>query len=127
MIGYITLGTNDLARAEKFYNDLFSVWDVKALNLPNPKIRSWHMDSGGAFSVCLPHDDKPASVGNGTMVALNAGNKEMVGKLYHKAIELGGADEGAPGWRGEGEAFYGAYFRDLDGNKICAFFFGGAM
>ena len=69
-----------------------------------------------------PYDGAAATAGNGTMVALAADSREQVDQVYAKAIELGGADEGAAGTRGPEEmGFYGAYFRDLDGNKLCAF------
>ena len=58
-------------------------------------------------------DKRPATVGNGTMVALGAASREQVDAVHAKALELGGSDEGAPGQRWPG--FYAAYFRDLDG------------
>ena len=78
---------------------------------------------GGMFAVCTPHDEQAATVGNGVMVALNAGSQDKVNSLYAKALKLGATDEGEPGPRGEG-GFYGAYFRDLDGNKLAAFTLG---
>jgi predicted lactoylglutathione lyase len=77
----------------------------------------------GMLAVCTPYDEGRASVGNGVMVALTAEAREGVDRLHAKALELGGSDEGAPGPRGDG-GFYGGYFRDLDGNKLCAFCFG---
>ena len=71
------------------------------------------------FSVLQPFDGQAATVGNGCMVALAAGHPEQVQALHARALALGGSDEGAPGPRGTG--FYGAYFRDLDGNKLAAF------
>jgi predicted lactoylglutathione lyase len=71
------------------------------------------------LAVCEPYDNKPATVGNGVMPALTAASKEAVDKTYAKAMEKGATDEGPPGLRGD--TFYGAYFRDLDGNKICVF------
>ena len=69
-----------------------------------------------------PFDKKPATVGNGVMVALEASNAAQVDALHRRALQLGAADEGAPGPRGEG--FYAGYFRDLDGNKLNFFCFG---
>jgi predicted lactoylglutathione lyase len=74
------------------------------------------------MSVIKPYDGKPATVGNGVMIALQASSKEQVDAVYKKAIELGGKDEGPPGPRGP--SFYAGYFRDLDGNKLNAFFIG---
>ena len=71
--------------------------------------------------VMKPFDGKPATVGNGSMVALSADSAEQVAEIHAKALALGGTDEGAPGPRGEG-AFHCGYFRDLDGNKFNAFF-----
>ena len=75
-----------------------------------------------AVSVIKPNDGNPATVGNGMMVALAVGSIEKVDEIHAKALELGGADEGPPGERGEG--FYVGYFRDLDGNKLNAFHYG---
>ena len=77
---------------------------------------SWDKPS---FAVMTPHDGQAATVGNGTMVALVYREPAQVNAMHTKALALGGNDEGAPGDRGGG--FYGAYFRDLDGNKLCAF------
>jgi predicted lactoylglutathione lyase len=76
-----------------------------------------------SIAVTRPYDKQPASKGNGTMVALMTDSRPKVDALHAKALELGGADEGKPGLRSpEGpQAFYGAYFRDLDGNKLCIF------
>ncbi len=70
-----------------------------------------------------PHDGNAATVGNGMMVALAVDSQEKVNALHAKALELGGTDEGAPGPRGD-SGFYAGYFRDLDGNKLNAFFMG---
>ena len=122
MIGYTTLGTNDIAKAGSFYDALLAELGGK---------RAMEMDgfiawsSGPAspmVSVIKPHDGKPATVGNGVMVALMASSKEQVDAIHRKALSLGAKDEGAPGPRGAG--FYAAYFRDLDGNKLNAFFMG---
>jgi predicted lactoylglutathione lyase len=75
------------------------------------------------FGVFKPHDGQAASAGNGSMIALNAGSPEKVAAMYEKAMALGAACEGKPGPRGDG-GFYGAYFRDLDGNKIAVFAMG---
>jgi catechol 2,3-dioxygenase-like lactoylglutathione lyase family enzyme len=119
MIGYITLGTNDLARATAFYDALLA--EVGATRfMETERNVAWSAGSGGAgISVCKPFDGKGASVGNGSMVALSVDSPAKVAALHARALSLGGTDEGAPGQRGPG--YYGAYFRDLDGNKLCAF------
>ncbi len=119
MIGYTTVGTNDLPRATAFYDALFESVGIKQLGKFGRGVgwgTSWNKP---CFAVMTPHDGKAATVGNGTMVALVYRSTEQVQAMYNKAIALGSVDEGAPGDRGGG--FYGAYFRDLDGNKLCAF------
>lgn len=73
-------------------------------------------------SVIKPFDGKPATVGNGVMIALAASSKAQVDAIHRKALSLGAKDEGAPGPRMDG--FYAGYFRDPDGNKLNAFFMG---
>lgn len=122
MIGYVTLGTNDFERAAKFYDALLSVMGAKRF-MEMDRFIAWAVQPGQpAVSITKPFDEKPATVGNGVMVALAASSREQVDQIYKKAIELGAKDEGAPGDRGGN--FYAGYFRDLDGNKLNAFFMG---
>jgi predicted lactoylglutathione lyase len=122
MIGYVTLGTNDLDRAEKFYDALLAEVGGKRI-MKNERMRFYGSGPGKPLlAICKPFDGKRATAGNGTMVALSAESKEHVDRIYKKAISLGASDEGAPGKRGEN--FYGGYFRDLDGNKFVAFIMG---
>jgi catechol 2,3-dioxygenase-like lactoylglutathione lyase family enzyme len=122
MIGYTTFGTNDLARAAKFYDALFAELGAKR-TMEMPNFIAWGTAPDKPMvSVIKPFDGKPATVGNGVMVALLAGSKAQVDAIHTKALALGGKDEGAPGPRGPG--FYAGYFRDLDGNKLNAFFMG---
>jgi predicted lactoylglutathione lyase len=120
MIGYVTLGTNDLDRAVAFYDELLGVLGAKRFMAAEDVFVAWAVapDQPG-LSVTKPYDGNPATAGNGTMVALAVDSKEMVHKVYDKAIELGGKDEGPAGPRMEG--FYAGYFRDLDGNKLNVF------
>ncbi|MBT9455700.1 MAG: VOC family protein [Burkholderiaceae bacterium] len=122
MIGYTTLGTNDLPRAAAFYDELFAVIGIKRI-MDFGRGYAWGvgMDKPG-FGVMIPFDGQAACVGNGVMVALTVDSQDKVKALHAKALALGGKDEGAPGPRGEG--FYAAYFRDLDGNKLNAFCLG---
>jgi hypothetical protein len=80
------------------------------------------------IAVCKPYDGNSATAGNGNMTSIVCDSRARVDALHAKAMELGGSDEGAPGVRGDegAQAFYGAYFRDLDGNKLCAFRIGPA-
>jgi len=122
MIGYTTLGTNDIQRAARFYDALLAEFGAKRA-MENDRLILWSAGPGQPMlSVIKPYDGKPATVGNGVMVALGAKSKAQVDAIYKKAISLGGKDEGAPGDRGGG--FYAGYFRDLDGNKLNAFFMG---
>jgi predicted lactoylglutathione lyase len=117
MLGYVTLGTNDLARAAKFYDALLGVLDAKRL-METDKFIAWSVSPGKpGIGVIAPHNGEPATVGNGVMVALIVDSNEKVNTLHAKALELGGKDEGAPGPRGD-SGFYAGYFRDLDGNKL---------
>jgi catechol 2,3-dioxygenase-like lactoylglutathione lyase family enzyme len=122
MIGYVTLGTNNLPRAAAFYDALLGVMGAKRM-MENEQFVAWSVtpDLPG-LGITKPHDQKPATVGNGVMVALDAGSPDKVDALHRKALELGGTDEGAPGPRGGG--FYAGYFRDLDGNKLNFFTMG---
>ena len=122
MIGYVTLGTNDIKRAAKFYDVLLAELGAKR-TMEFGDFIVWGNKPGAAMlAVTPPYDKKTATIGNGVMVAFAAGSKEKVDALYKKAISLGATDEGAPGPRGEG--FYAGYFRDLDGNKLNFFHMG---
>lgn len=119
MLAYTTLGTNDLARAAAFYDDLLAVLGARRL-FASARGIGWGLAwDQPVFSVMTPFDGQPATVGNGVMICLAAGNAERVGALHAKALALGGRSEGEPGPRGDG--YYMAYFRDLDGNKLAAF------
>jgi predicted lactoylglutathione lyase len=122
VIGYVTLGTNDLARAAKFYDALLAEIGAKRM-MESDRFVAWSVkpDLPG-LGVTLPFDTKSATIGNGVMVALVVDSAAKVDTLHRKALQLGGTDEGAPGQRSEG--FYAGYFRDLDGNKL-NFFVGG--
>jgi predicted lactoylglutathione lyase len=120
MIGYITLGTNDLERAASFYDRLLTMFEAKRVSETRRMILWSNGKPGRAgLSVIKPYDGNAASAGNGSMVALGVNAPEKVDALHKLALELGAKDEGAPGPRGDG--FYGAYFRDLDDNKLCVF------
>jgi predicted lactoylglutathione lyase len=121
MIGYVTLGTNDMPRAARFYDALLAELGAKRAMEMDTFI-AWAAGGPPMLAVIQPYDKKPATVGNGVMVSLAARSKEHVDAIHRKALELGGADEGAPGPRGDN--FYAGYFRDLDGNKLNAFFMG---
>lgn len=122
MIGYVTLGTSDLARAAKFYDALLGEIGAGRF-MESDKFIAWGTGPNApGLGLIYPNDGKPAAVGNGVMVAMLVDSTEKVDRLYNKAIELGATDEGSAGPRGEG--FYAGYFRDLDGNKLNFFCMG---
>ena len=123
MIGYVTLGTNDLPRAAAFYDACSPRSAPSALMGFGPLHRLGRGDrQTRCLGVIKPFDEKAATVGNGVMVALVVDSRDKVKRVHAKALQLGGRDEGAVGPRGEG--FYAGYFRDLDGNKLNVFFMG---
>jgi predicted lactoylglutathione lyase len=120
MIGYVTLGTNNFEAAAAFYDALLAEFGAGRF-MESESFIAWSVSQDKpALSIIKPADGNEASVGNGTMVALILDSNDKVDALHAKALELGGADEGAPGPRGDG-GFYAGYFRDLDGNKLNAF------
>ena len=124
MIGYVTLGTNDMARGAKFYDALATEMDTPRMMDFGTFIAWGKADGPAGVAITKPHDGNAASVGNGVMVALEASSKDQVQRLYDIALANGGTCEGAPGPRGDG--FYAGYFRDPDGNKLNAFVMGAA-
>ena len=126
MIGYVTLGTNDLPRAAAFYDALLAEMGVRRLMEFGGRGFGWAaaMDMP-MLCIMLPYDGRSAIVGNGVMAGIAVDSREMVDLIHAKALELGGTDEGPPGLRAEGgDGFYAAYFRDLDGNKLDVFAYG---
>ena len=124
MIGYITIGTNDLKRAGDFYDALLAQIGSKRV-MTDERMLGW---SGSPketmFSVIKPFDEQDSTIGNGVMVAFNVETPENVQTVYNKALSLGATDEGHPHDRGSSMGFYGGYFRDLDGNKLVAYCLG---
>ena len=119
MIGYVTLGTNDLRRAAQFYDAIAAEMGVGRM-MDFETFIAWGAPGGAAgIGITKPFDGGAATVGNGVMVALSAKDTDQVHRLHDIAIAHGGTDEGSPGPRGDG--FYAGYFRDLDGNKLNAF------
>ncbi len=122
MIGYVTLGTHNLARATAFYDALLGTLGAGRA-FATEKLVMWATGPGApGICVTLPFDGKSATIGNGVMVALAVDSKAKVDALYARAMALGATDEGKPGARSDN--FYGAYFRDPDGNKLNFFFMG---
>ena len=129
MIGYVTVGTNDIEKARAYYDPLFNTIGAKrVMELPHGfTMYGTRMDRPG-FVVTPPYNGEKATAGNGNMAAIVVDSRDKVDAFHAKALELGGSDEGAPGVRGPDgpSAFYGAYFRDPEGNKLCVFRMGPA-
>jgi predicted lactoylglutathione lyase len=121
MIGYVTLGTNDFDKAAAFYDALLAELGGKRVMEMDNRFIAWGNNPAAPMvSIIKPYDGKEATAGNGTMISLAADSQATVDRVYKQAIELGAKDEGAAGPRGD-SGFYAGYFRDLDGNKLCAF------
>lgn len=120
MIGYVTLGTNDIERAAAFYDALLAEIGAGRVMEGDSFIAWGTSPAAPALSVTKPFDGNAATAGNGVMVALAVDSNDKVDAVHRKALELGGANEGDPGPRAI-EGFYAGYFRDLDGNKLNAF------
>jgi catechol 2,3-dioxygenase-like lactoylglutathione lyase family enzyme len=119
MLGYATIGVNDMDRAVAFYDTLLAeVGAQQLIGMDRIKFYGTAPDAA-MLAICIPYDEETPNPGNGNMVAIPGGTREGVDKLYAKAIELGATDEGEPGERMP--VFYGAYVRDPDGNKLCFF------
>ncbi|WP_417469910.1 VOC family protein [Maricaulis sp.] len=119
MLGYVTLGSNDLQRAAAFYDKICAEFGVGRM-MESDTFIAWGKPGGGAgIGLTKPFDGKPATVGNGVMAAFEADSKEQVDKVYALAVSLGAQDEGPAGPRGD--SFYAGYFRDPDGNKLNVF------
>jgi catechol 2,3-dioxygenase-like lactoylglutathione lyase family enzyme len=121
MLYYVTLGTNDEAKAHAFYRAVLEPLGIVPLGTHG----GFGREGGEAFLwIGAPFDGNPATRGNGTMVALRAPSREAVDRFHALCLANGGSDEGAPGYRKYAPDWYGAYARDPDGNKLTAVFRG---
>ena len=121
MIGYATIGTNDLDKARSFYDPVMAALGGKR-TMAFERMQFYGGPNPSMLAICAPYDGQAATVGNGSMFGIPASSREMVDAAHAAALANGGKCEGPPGQRMEG--FYGAYFRDVDGNKLCAFYTG---
>lgn len=119
MIGYTTIGTADLAQARVFYDAALAPLGGRRTLTYERSQYYGGPDRGAMLGVVLPFDGEPATHGNGVMVALTAASPAMVDQTHAAALAAGATCEGPPGQRMDN--FYGAYFRDPDGNKLCVF------
>ena len=119
MLGYCSLGTNNLEAAASFYEPIARILGHGRV-MESDRAVMWGTGGQGAmFCVIKPLDEKPAPIGNGSMFGFAAASQEQVRQIYDHALANGGSDEGPPGARSE--QFYGAYFRDPEGNKLLAY------
>jgi hypothetical protein len=117
-------GSNDIEKAKRFYDIVLETIGVGSVMEHGCGGRIYGSAGAPVLSIVVPYNGAPASVGNGAMATLNCESRQQVAAIHSKALELGGCDEGFPGPRaGEESGVYAAYFRDLDGNKICAVHF----
>ncbi len=121
MIGYVTVGTNDMTRAAAFYDALLAEFGAKR-GWESERYLAWNFTNGQMLLIIKPIDGREATVGNGMMVSLGATSAAHVDAVYARAIALGAQDEGPAGPRGDN--FYAGYFRDLDGNKLAVYYAG---
>ena len=120
MIGFVMVGTNNLDKAIKFYDTLLATIGLQRM-VTNEKYAGYGLNEKPdeiEFYITNPVNKEKATFGNGTQISFLVNSKEIVEKFYNTGIKLGGKDEGAPGIR---SGDYYCYFRDIDGNKICAF------
>ena len=122
MIAYTTIGTADIEKAKAYYLALLDDLDATIVMVTGRLAAIGTAAGGCMLAVCSPFNEEPATPGNGNMVSIAPGSKALVDSLHAKALALGGVDDGGPGQRMDG--FYGAYFRDIDGNKVCFCHFG---
>ena len=127
MIAYVTIGVDDIARAKRFYSAFLPALNYELEEGPEGLSYALPEQAGRStappeFYVKPPFDGRPASAGNGTMVAFEARNQKQVRDLHSAALAAGGSDEGQPGFRDSyGPRFYVGYLRDPQGNKIALF------
>ena len=123
MFSHVFVSVTDFERALGFYT---AVMDSLGLERrfcePERPWAGWHSEGRQRpyFVICRPYDGMPQDPGNGQMVAFTAASRAAVRRAHQAALDHGGRCEGPPGLRPQYHAnYYGAYFRDPDGNKLC--------
>lgn len=128
MVSYATVGSNNLQAARRFYDSLLELIGIKPLFEHPSGGQVYGAEGKMTFAVLGPYDGTAATVGNGTMIGFALQSSKAVDSFHALAVALGGRDEGRPGKRGgDGSPFYMSYFRDLDGNKISAYYVEGTL
>ena len=120
MLRYLTLGSNDIARSGRFYDPVLATLGIGRTKTLDHEIGYGGPGEGMTVWVTKPFDEKPATIGNGSMLAFQAPTRAAVDDFHRQALAHGGRDEGAPGLRPYGDNFYACYVRDPDGNKLSA-------
>lgn len=123
MLSYVTIGVKDLEKSEKFYTELLAPLGAKTLVKMDRIIFIGKSMKEPMLAICIPYNEGAQHCGNGNMLAIAPGSKEKVDEMYQQALALGATCDGEPGQRVP-DVFYGAYFRDLDGNKVVFNYFG---
>ena len=122
MIRFVTLGTNNLKKSSHFYDEILKIIDIIRVDEDTERMVGYAKEKKSNiadFYIGNPFNKNLATIGNGTMISFDAKTPDKVIEIHKKALELGATNEGDPGPR-HSENYY-AYFRDLDGNKICIF------
>ena len=123
MFSHVIVGVSDFDRALAFYEPLMAALNIERRFCDRTRPWAGWQTPGEPrplFLIGAPYDGHAPSVGNGTMVAFQASSRAVVRKAHAVALASGGVSEGEPGLRPEyHSAYYGAYFRDPDGNKLC--------
>jgi len=122
MLSGACIGTNDIKKAAVFYDAVLATIGMERLFTLEHEMGYGPKGGEPNFYVVNPYNDQPATFGNGTQMSFRAPNEAAVKTFYDAMIKYGGSDEGAPGPRDYCEGYYGAYGRDLDNNKLHAFF-----
>ena len=127
MIAYVTVGADDIARAKRFYAAILPALGYGLKEGPEGLSYALPVKPGQSptlpdFYVKRTFDGRPATAGNGAMIAFEATSQRQVRDLHAAALAAGGQDEGQPGFRADyGPQFYVGYLRDPQGNKIALF------
>ncbi|WP_349976653.1 VOC family protein [Pseudomonas sp. WHRI 8519] len=119
---HVTVGTNDLEKARKFYDEVLGQIGLKRIADLGDNGSIWGVDKP-SFFVLKPANGQPATVGNGGTVSFEAPSRAAINAFHEAALAAGGKDEGAAGTRGWAPNAYAAYARDLDGNKLAVYSF----
>ena len=124
MIGYVTLGTNDLPRAQSFYDALLAEMGVTRMMEFGDRGSAWAASMDKPMLCVEPYDGRPATVGNGVMAGIGVDSRARSIESTRRHSNSAAPTKALPACAPRGEGFYAAYFRDLDGNKLDVFCYG---